>query len=79
MQTNSTFTLPTISQWRKKLLLQQAKKLLTAQQQIVNGTGKSILFYTLQKNLQHERMLHYPKGDRIDHQTGAQYFYHCHR
>ena len=24
-------------------------------------------------------MNHYPKGDRIDHGTGAQYFYHCHR
>jgi hypothetical protein len=24
-------------------------------------------------------MNHYPKGDRIDHATGAQYFYHCHR
>ena len=24
-------------------------------------------------------MDHYPKGDRIDHNTGAQYFYHCHR
>ncbi len=24
-------------------------------------------------------MNHYPKGDRIDYDTGAQYFYHCHR
>ena len=24
-------------------------------------------------------MNHYPKGDRIDRNTGAQYFYHCHR
>lgn len=23
--------------------------------------------------------LHFPKGDRIDYETGSQYFYHCHR
>ncbi len=79
MPTESTFNLPVISQWRKAQLLRQIKKLLTAQQQIINPTGNSILHYTLKDKDQHESMSHYPKGDRIDRQTGAQYFYHCHR
>lgn len=79
MQTDNSFNLPVLSQWRKKQLLRHAKHLLTAQHQIITDTGKNILHYTLQKKIQHEQMIHYPKGDRIDHKTGAQYFYHCHR
>ena len=60
-------------------MLRHAKKLLTAQQQMISDKGTSILHYTLQNKKQHESMRHYPKGDRIDHQTGSQYFYHCHR
>jgi len=56
-----------------------ATQVLEAQQKMVDENGGNILLYTLQKNLRHERMSHYPKGDRIDHATGAQYFYHCHR
>ena len=74
-----TFNLPELTPWKKKQLMRHAKKLLTAQQQIVSNTGTSILHYTLQNKDQHESMSHYPKGDRIDHQTGSQYFYHCHR
>ncbi|HBI21665.1 MAG TPA: hypothetical protein DDY37_03620 [Legionella sp.] len=46
---------------------------------MIDRTGNSILYYTLQQDEQHERFRHYPKGDRIDRTSGAQYFYHCHR
>ena len=79
MQTTNTFEFPLITPWRKARLLKQAELLLTAQHQIINNTSNSILHYTLQKNEQHARLSHYPKGDRIDRASGAQYFYHCHR
>jgi len=73
------FTLPSISPWQKSKLLGYAQQVLTSQQQMSAVKGKSILHYTLQKKRRHTRMNHYPKGDRIDQKTGAQYFYHCHR
>lgn len=79
MQTDTPFILPTLSKWRKAKMLGYAEQVLTTQQQMTTRTGKSILHYTLKKNRQHISMNHYPKGDRIDRQTGAQYFYHCHR
>ncbi|MFI4918883.1 MAG: DUF6969 family protein [Legionellales bacterium] len=75
----SEFTLPELSKWRKKVMLGYASQVLEAQQQMVTSNGKNILHYTLKKKRRHEHMSHYPKGDRIDHNTGAQYFYHCHR
>ncbi len=79
MLTDSIFSLPTLTPWRKSKMLGYAEQVLTTQQQMTTNTGKNILHYTLQKTRRHTRMNHYPKGDRIDHQTGAQYFYHCHR
>lgn len=79
MITYPAFTYPEISAWRKKIMLAYASQVLEAQQQMVTNKGKNILHYTLKKKRRHERMSHYPKGDRIDHETGAQYFYHCHR
>lgn len=79
MSINTSFTLPSLSSWRKKQLLRYAKKLLLTQQQMTFEDGRNLLHYTLQNLPQHESMQHYPKGDRIDHQTGSQYFYHCHR
>ncbi len=79
MRTEKDFSLPQLTHWKKNQLLRHAKKLLTAQHQMTGNTGKSILHHTLQEKEQHERMTHYPRGDRIDHSTGAQYFYHCHR
>lgn len=79
MSINTSFSLPNLSAWRKKQLLRYAKKLLKTQQQMTFENGRNILHYTLQSLPQHESMQHYPKGDRIDHQTGSQYFYHCHR
>ena len=79
MRTDTPFILPTLSKWRKAKMLNYAEQVLTTQQQMVTNTGKSILHYTLQKRRRHLSMDHYPKGDRIDRQTGAQYFYHCHR
>lgn len=79
MQTHNSFEFPIITPWRKARLLKQAESLLTAQHQIIQHTGNSIVHYTLQQNKQHERLSHYPKGDRIDSKSGAQYFYHCHR
>lgn len=77
--TNSEFTLPELSTWRKKVMLGYASQVLEAQQQMTTLKGKNIVHYTLKKKRRHERMSHYPKGDRIDRTTGAQYFYHCHR
>ncbi len=79
MLTNTSFNLPTLTKWHQSKLLSCAEKVLTMQQQMLTHSGKNILHYTLQKKRRHTRMNHYPKGDRIDHNTGAQYFYHCHR
>jgi hypothetical protein len=77
--TNTDFNLPLLSPWRKKVMLAHAMQVLESQQQMTSSQGKNILHYTLKRKRRHERMSHYPKGDRIDHTTGAQYFYHCHR
>ncbi|RUR17705.1 hypothetical protein ELY21_10345 [Legionella sp. km535] len=79
MTTDSDFVLPQLSKWRKNVFLGYATQVLEAQQQMITPKGKNILHYTLRKKRKHERMSHYPKGDRIDHATGSQYFYHCHR
>ncbi len=73
------FRWPDVSLRKKALLLKHALTVLEAQQAMTTRTGKNILHYTLNRARQHEKMRHYPKGDRIDYQSGAQYFYHCHR
>ena len=75
----SDFQLPTITTYQKSKLLAYASQVLEAQQQMVTDKGKNIIHYTLRKKRKHVRMEHYPLGDRIDRETGAQYFYHCHR
>lgn len=79
MITHSDFNLPQLSKWHKNIYLNYAKQVLEAQQLMTTNKGKNILHYALKKKRRFERMSHYPAGDRIDHQTGAQYFYHCHR
>lgn len=79
MSTHSEFILPTLSKWHQKRYLGYASQVLESQQLMTSAEGKNILHYTLNEHNRHERMSHYPKGDRIDHSTGAQYFYHCHR
>ncbi len=79
MQEESLFNLPPLTRWRKAKMLSYAEKVLSSQHEMTTKKGKNILHYTLQKKRQHERLSHYPKGDRIDKKTGAQYFYHCHR
>ena len=76
-QANNKFSLP--ETYNKQQLLYHAQKLLEAQQKMQSMEGKNIVHYTLQNHAYHLKMQHYPKGDRIDHQSGAQYFYHCHR
>ncbi|KTC71700.1 hypothetical protein Lbir_1555 [Legionella birminghamensis] len=75
----SEFSFPDLSKAKQARLLAYASQILEAQQQMTTAKGKNIIHYTLQKKRRHESMSHYPKGDRIDRQTGAQYFYHCHR
>lgn len=77
--THQEFILPELSKWHKKLMLGHASQVLEAQQKMCTNKGKNILHYTLKKKRKYERLSHYPKGDRIDRGTGAQYFYHCHR
>ncbi|KTD11018.1 hypothetical protein Lgra_1984 [Legionella gratiana] len=78
MITHSEFNLPQLSKWHKKIYLGYAQQILEAQQ-LMTSKGKNILHYTLKNKRKFERMSHYPQGDRIDHKTGSQYFYHCHR
>jgi len=79
MLTNSEFSLPKLSKWHQKIYLGYATQVLESQQLMTTNKGKNILHYTLNRKRRYERMSHYPKGDRIDHNTGSQYFYHCHR
>ncbi|MCX7116524.1 MAG: hypothetical protein NTW94_01185 [Legionellales bacterium] len=79
MLSEKPFVLPTLSRWHKAKMLTCAEKVLTLQQQMITNTGKNILHYSLQKQRRYLSLKHYPKGDRIDRTTGAQYFYHCHR
>ena len=76
---NDPFTLPTLTKWQKAKFLAYAEKALLCQQKMTTKQGRNILHYTLEKKQRHVGVDHYPKGDRIDHATGAQYFYHCHR
>lgn len=74
-----TFTYPKLTRWKKNQLLQHAKLVLETQQAMQTPEGESIIHYALENHHQAEHSKHYPPGDRIDHSTGAQYFYHCHR
>lgn len=78
MNIHSEFKLPILSNWQKRIYVNWAKQILESQQ-LMTHEGNNILHYTLEKKKIFERMSHYPQGDRIDHSTGAQYFYHCHR
>ena len=73
------FQYPALSRQAKAKFLNYAQQVLEAQQQMITPKGKNILHYTLERKRRHQYMDHYPKGDRIDYDTGAQYFYHCHR
>ncbi|KTD75165.1 DUF6969 family protein [Legionella waltersii] len=79
MINQSEFILPALTNWKRNVFLGYASQVLEMQQKMSTKKGKNILHYTLQKKRRHERMSHYPKGDRIDKTTGSQYFYHCHR
>ena len=79
MLADSPFILPELTKWHKAKMLGYAEQVLITQQQMTTNTGKNIIHHTLQKKRRHARLDHYPEGDRIDKQTGAQYFYHCHR
>lgn len=74
-----TFSLPELSTRQKNRLLKIILQILEIQYQISSGGNNNILHHTLEQKHRHVKMLHYPKGDRIDFSTGAQYFYHCHR
>ncbi len=73
------FVLPSLTHHRRAKLLSYAKRALSAEQRMLNTQGENIVHYTLNDQEKHLHLQHYPKGDRIDKQTGAQYFYHCHR
>jgi hypothetical protein len=79
MITHSEFTLPELSKWHKNNYLAYATQVLEAQRLMTSKKGNNVLHYVLKRKPCFERMSHYPKGDRIDHKTGSQYFYHCHR
>lgn len=75
---NAEFIFPKLTQINKKKMLRYAAQVLEMQLRMTDRE-RNILHYTLQEKSEHQRIIHYPKGDRIDHATGAQYFYHCHR
>ncbi len=68
-----------MSNWHQKKFLNHATQVLEAQHQMINAKGKNVLHYILQRKRKYRSLIHYPLGDRIDNNTGAQYFYHCHR
>jgi hypothetical protein len=78
MSESDGFQFPPLSERLRAQMLRQALAVITAQHEMTE-TGGSILHHTLQGAPRHLAMLHYPKGDRIDAVTGAQYFYHAHR
>ena len=59
-------------------MLNHAVQLLNAHAQMMHG-DKNILHFMLRKRRKFIGYTHYPKGDRIDYQSGSQYYYHCHR
>jgi len=77
------FTLPEISDYRRRQLTHRAAGLLQAHQQIHQqhgGPHNFMLAHSLHEDdAPFTAMRHYPKGDRIDYASGGQYFYHCHR
>lgn len=60
-------------------MLKAAEKVLNSLNEIQINQGQNIIHYTLRDQEKHIKMKHYPVGDRIDYESGAQYFYHCHR
>lgn len=79
METSAAFELPSLTIQAQKRYLVFAEKLLHAEQQMLTHEGQHILHYLLNGDEKHIHHQHYPKGDRIDKKSGAQYFYHCHR
>jgi hypothetical protein len=79
MSISGVFELPTITSTERERLLACAEIMLQAEKQMLSSDGQHILHYTLKNNPKHTKKIHYPRGDRIDKKTGAQYFYHCHR
>ena len=73
------FVFPVLTGKEKKKMLKSALTVLETTQQMSAKKGKNILHYTLIKKRKHTTMNHYPDGDRIDYDSGSQYFYHCHR
>lgn len=73
------FSFPDLSPRTKARMLRHGLAVLTAQRALTEGAAGSILRHTLAGEGRHTAMRHYPKGDRIDPATGAQYFYHAHR
>lgn len=77
-----------ISDYRRQKLIACAMQLLEDQQEIntrYGGLHAFMLAHDLREHNDDETSgafvanWHYPKGDRIDYASGAQYFYHCHR
>lgn len=73
------FQYPTLTPAQKNQMLTYAEQTLRAAEHMLNPQKKHhLLHYTLLHHQHHRPQQHYPKGDRIDANTGAQYFYHCH-
>ncbi len=73
------FHLPELSAYKRKQLTGWAMQALEAQQALQAQGGVHQLMLRHADAAQFIANAHYPKGDRIDYASGAQYFYHCHR
>ena len=85
------FTFSRVTPYKRKKMMDHGIKVLEAQQQLMeyggphqfmlahhnHETDKGKSVSELQEGYISD--WHYPKGDRIDYNSGAQYFYHCHR
>ncbi len=78
-----SFSLPILSDYKREKLTACAMRLLESQQQL-HAEHQGLHAFMLANSLHEDEepftaMRHYPKGDRIDYESGGQYFYHCHR
>ena len=73
------FQQPELSDYQRGKLIEHAMAALQAQQQIQEAGGVHQLMMKQAEAEGFTAWQHYPKGDRIDYESGGQYYYHCHR
>ena len=73
------FCQPEISDYKREKLMAYAMKALESQAHLQTMGGIHALMLKQAQSHGFTAWQHYPNGDRIDYQSGGQYYYHCHR